>query len=104
MSDEPTLGEVARRLSAVHADLKEDLGQQAVRLDGKVSTEVFELRMKALERDITIVTANIAEIEAAQQDRERRRASDHRLILTALVAPVLLLLLQVYLSTQGVGS
>lgn len=104
MPDEPTLGEVARRLAAVHADLKEDLGQLAVRLDGKVSSDVFELRMKALERDIAATTARAAEIEQAQQERDRKRASDHRLVLTALVAPVLLLLLQVYLGARGAAS
>ncbi len=91
-------------MAAVHADLKEDLSQLATRLDGKVSGDVFELRMKALERDIATTTARAAEIEQAQAERDRRRAADHRLVLTALVAPVLLLLLQVYLGARGAGA
>ena len=104
MADEPTLGELARRLAAVHADLKEDLGQVAGRLDGKVSSDVFELRLKALERDIATSAARAAEIEAGQAERDRRRAADRRLVLTALVAPLLLLLLQVYVSTRGASA
>ncbi|MDT0270246.1 hypothetical protein RM844_28645 [Streptomyces sp. DSM 44915] len=104
MADEPTLGEVARRLADVHADLKEDLHQLAGRLDGKVSLDIFELRMKTLEKDIAEAAARAAAVEAGQAERDRRRAADRRLAFSALVAPVLLLLLQVYLSARGAGS
>lgn len=115
MADETTLGEVARRLAAVHADLKEDLHQLGSRLDGKVSTDVFELRMKALERDIAAAAARVSDIETArdrereQRAEEKRRAdeqrrADRRIAFSALVAPVLILLLTVYMNAQGAGA
>ncbi|MGP4114648.1 hypothetical protein ACTWP5_27530 [Streptomyces sp. 4N509B] len=115
MPDEPTLGEVMRRLEDVRQDLKDDLSQLATRLDGKVSLDIFELRMKAFERDITDAAARVAEIEGArerereQQGELRRRAeeqrrADRRLAFSALVAPVLILLLTVYINAQGAAA
>lgn len=104
MPDEPTLGEVVRRLEAVHADLKDDIHRLGRRLDGKVSVDVFELRMKTLERDVTSVSDRAAEIETGQRERDRQRAADRRLAFSALVAPVLLIVLQVYVSTRGAGA
>lgn len=104
MADEPTLGEVVRRLEAVHADLKEDIRAQGARLDGKVSLDVFELRLAALDKDLAAVTTRATQIEQHQRERDRQRATDRRLILTALVAPVLLLLLQAYLSARGAST
>lgn len=115
MPDEPTLGEVMRRLEDVRQDLKEDLHQLASRLDGKVSLDVFEVRAKAFEHDIKAVMSRVAEIDAArerereQQAEQQRRAeewrrNDRRLAFSALVAPLLLILVQVWISTRGVGG
>lgn len=115
MPNEPTLGEVMRRLEDVRQDLKDDLSQLAGRLDGKVSTDVFELRMQALERDITAGAARVSEIEGARaREREEhaaerlraedRRRADRRVAFSALVAPVLILLLTVYVNARGAGA
>lgn len=104
MPNEPTLGEIARRLEALHADLKEDIRAQGDRLDGKVSADVFELRMAAIERDISTVTARAGEIEQSQRERDRQRTADRRWIVTALVVPLLLVFLQAYLTAQGAGG
>ena len=104
MADEPTLGELDRRMVAMHADLKEDIGQLGTRLDGKLSSDVAELRMKALERDIAAANARTAELEAELAQRDRQRGADRRLLVTALVAPLLLWLVQVYASTRGAGA
>jgi len=112
MAEEPSNGELARRLDAIHADLKEDYRELASRLDKKTSEEVFKLELDSARRDVQHATDRISAVEAARhaeaeaRDREKRsrelqRAQDRRLILTALVAPVVLLLLQVYLSTKG---
>lgn len=115
MPDEPTLGEVARRLEAVHLDLKEDFRDVAGRLDGKVSIERFQLEKEAaFERD-RMTAERVRAIEEARdrearekQEKEQRdaerRAADRRLIFSALIAPVLMLLLTIYLTSQGAGS
>lgn len=101
MPDEPTLGEVARRLEAIHADLKEDIHQLAVRLDGKVSLDVFELRLAAMTKDLEASTSRVTAMEQAQVERDRRRAADRRWIVAAIVVPLVLVFLQAYLTAQG---
>ncbi|MGY1439545.1 hypothetical protein [Streptomyces reniochalinae] len=115
MSDEPTLGEVVRRLEAVHQDLKEDVRELGSRLDSKVSIERYDYEHRARDDDSRRMSERVRAIEEARdadarqadQDRraaEDRRRSDRRLVFTALVAPILLLLLQTYLAARGAGS
>jgi hypothetical protein len=115
VADEPTLGEVVRRLEAIHADLKEDLREYGARLDKKVSIERYELERRGADEVHRLVIERVTAIEAARErekrdaDLERRkiedqRRADKRLILTGLIVPVLIVILQVYLSTRGAGS
>lgn len=115
MPDEPTLGEVVRRLEDVRQDLKEDLREYGSRLDRKVSIERYELERRAADtvhqqiqdRLKGIEEARLAEQRQAEQDRraaDDRRRQDRRLILTALIVPVLLVFLQAYLNTRGAGT
>lgn len=115
MADEPTLGEVARRLEAIHADLKEDLREYGARLDKKVSVERYELERRTadevhrqlIERVAAIEAERLQEIrddELARRKVEDQRRADRRLILTGLIVPVLIVLLQVYLSARGAGA
>ncbi|MWA08718.1 hypothetical protein [Streptomyces sp. BA2] len=115
MTDEPTLGEVARRLEAIHADLKEDLREHGARLDKKVSVERYELERRTadevhrqlIERMTAIEAERLQAIrddELARRKVEDQRRADRRLILTGLIVPVLIVLLQVYLSTRGAGT
>lgn len=115
MPDEPTLGEVVRRLEAVHADLKEDLRENAARLDTKVSLERYELERRARDDVHSQLITRIAAIEEAriqeqrQADADRRaaddrRRADRRLVFAALIAPVLILLLQLYVNSRGAGA
>lgn len=112
MGDEPTNGELARRLDAGFDDLKEDMRALTARLDTKVDASLLALqqqaqddRHQALATRVTAVEEERArEAERRQQElreAENRRAGDKRLILTALVVPLLLLLLQVYLASKG---
>lgn len=115
MPDEPTLGEVVRRLEAVHQDLKEDFRDVAGRLDSKVSIERFQYEKDAQAERDRLRDERIKAIEEAraQEAREKqeaeqkaadRRAADRRLIFSALIAPVLMLLLTLYLTSQGAGT
>lgn len=113
--DEPSNGELARRLEAVHQDLKEDFRELAKRLDAKVSLERYELERRNRDEVHVAIIERIAAIEQARAEEQRqadaerraledRRRSDRRLLFTALVAPVLLLFLQAYLTARGAGA
>ncbi len=115
MPDEPTLGEVVRRLEAVHQDLKDDFRDVAGRLDGKVSVERYQYEKEAgLERE-RLLTERVRAIEEARDKEKRekqeaeqklaeRRAADRRLAFSALIAPVIMLLLTLYLNSRGAGT
>lgn len=115
MPDQPTLGEVMRRLEDVRTDLKEDFRELGLRLDSKVSLERYQLEQQARDDALKLVVERVKGIEeareaAAQARRDEaqraadRRAADRRLIFAALIAPVLLLILTVYLNAQGAGA
>ncbi|MFF4791812.1 hypothetical protein ACFY2M_19085 [Streptomyces sp. NPDC001276] len=113
--DDPSNGELARRLEAIHADLKEDFRELAKRLDAKVSVERYEIErrnrddvhVQILNRITAIEEARAQEQRQADTDRraaDEQRRSDRRLVFTALIAPVMLLLLQAYLAAKGASS
>lgn len=104
MADEPTTGELMRRLEDVRLDLKEDLQSLAARLDGKVDTLTLNLQQQAQDERAVALAERVKKIEEAAKEKEKERAADRRLILTALVVPVLIVFLQVYLSTKGAGG
>ncbi|MFE0472453.1 hypothetical protein ACFW2V_12650 [Streptomyces sp. NPDC058947] len=112
MSDEPTNGELARRLDAGFEDLKEDMRALTARLDGKVDATLLELQQQSQDERHAALALRVSQIEndrsreaerqqQADREAEARRASDKRLILTALVVPLLLTLLQIYLTSKG---
>jgi CHASE3 domain sensor protein len=113
--DDPSNGELARRLEAVHQDLKEDFRELAKRLDAKVSLERYELERRNRDEVHVQMMERIAAIETAREnerqeaDRARQKAvddrrADRRLIFSALVVPVLIVLLQAYLAARGAGA
>jgi predicted nucleic acid-binding Zn ribbon protein len=104
MPDEPTLGEIVRRMEAGFSDIKDDFRELGRRLDTKVSMERYDIEQRARDEAHKLLLERVKGIEDARLEQERKRQADRRLILTALVVPVLLVLLQVYLSTRGAGS
>ena len=104
MADGPTLGEIARRLEAVHTDLKDDVREVGARLDSKVSMERHLLEQQARDEAMRLLVERVKGIEESQAERDRQRAADRRLLFTTLLAPVLMLLVQVYLGTRGAAS
>lgn len=115
MADEPGLGEVARRLEAVHQDLKEDLRDLAGRLDSKVSMERYQLEQNSRDEAIKLLVERVKGIEDARAEEARQREADRRTleaqrradkrwVTSAIIIPVLLVLLQAYLATKGAAS
>ncbi|MFE9398680.1 hypothetical protein [Streptomyces flavidovirens] len=114
MSD-PTAGELERRYNERFADVREDLQNVQAQLDKRVSVERYqtdqhygdEAHRQLIERVKAIEDARLAESRQADADRralEAQRRTDKRLLFSALVVPVLLVFLQVYLATRGAGS
>jgi Flp pilus assembly protein TadB len=104
-----------RRLDDVRQDLKEDLRELGTRLDGKVSMERYQLEQLARDEALRLLAERVTAIEGSrvqeakdkQQEDQRiadRRAGDRRLLFSALIAPVLLLLLTVYIQARGAGA
>jgi hypothetical protein len=113
--EDPSNAELAHRIEAMRLDLKDDFRELAKRLDAKVSVERYELERRAADAVHVALIERVAAIEAARAqekrdaDVERRkvedqRRADKRLIFSALIVPVLIVLLQVYLSSRGAGS
>ena len=115
MPDEPTASELARRLDERFADVRDDVRGMEARLDKKVTLERYAYEQQARDEVHRQLTERVRAIEVARKDEAdrrqleaqaalERRAADRRLIFTALIAPVLLLLLGVYLSSKGAGA
>ena len=122
MADDLTISELGRRIDAGLMDLKDDLRDLGRRLDSKVSFERYQLEQQAMqdayrqmqERVLAIETAREKEREQREEERisreserrkvEDRRRQDRRWILSALVVPVLVVILQAYITAKGAGS
>lgn len=90
--DEPTVGEQIRRL-----------GDQITRLEGQVSklitVERHGYEIESVHKSVTLLAEKIASMEqAAQRDRDNQ-IQTRRLVWTAFVVPLGLLLLQFYLNS-----
>lgn len=115
MQGEVTLGEIIRRLEDIRQDCKEDTRELRLIIDLKVSMERYQLEQLAREEAQRQIADRVKAIEEAreleqQQRREDaqriadRRAADRRLIFTAIIAPILMLFLQLYLGARGAGQ
>ena len=99
----------------MRVDLKEDVREVVSLLGTKVTVERYEIERRNRDEVHTQIIQRIAAIEAERQQekrdaeaerrkREDERRSDRRILFTALIAPVLLILLQAYLAARGAGS
>ena len=115
MTDGVTLGEMIRRLEDVRQDCKEDTRELRSVIETKVSMERYQLEQLARDETIRLLIERVKSIEEArvQETRQRReddqrladrRAADRRLIFSALIAPIIMLFLTLYLSARGAGS
>lgn len=115
MQDEVTTGEIIRRLEFIRQGCKEDTAELRMIVDTKVSMERYQLEQQAreeahrqlMDRVKAIEEARDLEQQQRREDAQRladRRAADRRLIFTAIIAPILMLFLQLYLSARGAGQ
>ncbi|MGQ4513713.1 hypothetical protein [Streptomyces sp. DW26H14] len=104
MPEEPTLGELARRFEDRLADVRDDIKTLGERIDSRVSLERYQLEQQARDKDHKELVERVKALEEAARERERQRQADRRLIFSALIVPVLLVILTVYLQAKGAGS
>lgn len=93
-----------RRLEDVRTDLKEDVLTIAGRLDHKVDDRMLTLQQQAQDERTARMAERITALEEAARKRDEQRAADRRLLFTALVAPLLLVILTVWIQARGAGS
>lgn len=115
MPDDPSNAELAHRIEAMRIDLKEDFRELVGMLEKKVSVERYEIERRNRDDVHDQIIQRIATIEGAREKEKQekqeaeqkladRRAADRRLIFSALIAPILMLLLTLYLTSQGAGT
>lgn len=104
MPDDPTLGEIARRFEDRFADVREDIRTIATGIDTRVSMERYQIEQQASAKEIRDILQRVRTVEEANREKERQRQADRRLIFSALVVPVLMVFLTVYLGTRGAAS
>lgn len=104
MADDPSLGELARRLEDRVGDIREDIKQLGTLIDKRVSIERYLLEQQARDEGHRQLVERVKSLEDGAREKDQQRAQDRRLILTAIVVPVLLVLLTAYLATKGAGS
>lgn len=98
MADEPSNGELARRLDERFADVRDDIQQLGHRIDGKVSQEVYDLRHEALASRVTT-------LETLREKESEKLVATRRWLIGAVVVPLVGVFLPVViLLIQGVGS
>lgn len=95
MAGEPSNSELWRLIT----DVRADLGQK---LDQLVRRDVYDARETARDRAMEALAKDVAEIEKEREKEADRRAADRRLIFTALIAPVIMLGIMIWLASQGV--
>lgn len=98
MSDEPTLGEVSRRVEDRFADVREDIAELGRRIDSKVDEKLYDLRHEAL-------SARVAQLEVLREKDAEKLVATRRWLIGAVVVPLVGILLPVViLLVQGAGS
>ncbi|WP_063735634.1 hypothetical protein [Streptomyces sp. RTd22] len=98
MADEPTLGEVQRRMEQAFIDLKDDMRELGARLDSKVDQQVYDLRHEALAQ-------RVSTLETLREKDAERIVATRRWLIGAVVVPLISVLLPVIIMlTRGVGS
>ena len=70
MPDELTLGELARRFEDRLGDVREDIQQLGVRLDGRVSLERYQLEREARDKETAAILERVKGLEDAAKESQ----------------------------------
>lgn len=97
MGDEPTPGEMVRRLEDRLADVRDDIQQLGRRLDEKVDQRIYDLRHEAL-------TGRVSTLETLREKDAEKLVATRRWLIGAVVVPLVgILLPMIVLLARGTG-
>jgi hypothetical protein len=88
MGDEPTPGEMVRRLEDRLADVRDDIQQLGRRMDEKVDQRIYDLRHEAL-------TGRVSTLETLREKDAEKLVATRRWLIGAVVVPLVGILLPV---------
>jgi hypothetical protein len=98
MVDEPTPGEMVRRLEDRLADVRDDIQQLGRRMDEKVDQKVYDLRHEAL-------AVRVAALETVREKDAEKLVATRRWLIGAVVIPLVAVLMPVIiLLIQGAST
>lgn len=97
MADEPTLGELQRRMEHGFADLKDDLREHGTRLDSKVDQKLYDLRHEALSGRVTM-------LETLREKDAEKLVATRRWLVGAVIVPLIGILLPVIILLSKGGQ
>lgn len=112
MPDEPTPWELHRSMEALRRSLESGFASLNARLDRVVSSELFAAYQQHVQKEFDDHERELAAIKADREaDKKERdteksqRANDRRLIglavFTSIIAPLVILLIQLWLTSKG---
>ncbi|MGY3341213.1 hypothetical protein ACVW0K_007406 [Streptomyces filamentosus] len=95
MTDEPTPGEMVRRLEDRLIDVRDDIQQLGRRMDEKVDQKVYDLRHEAL-------AARVSTLETLREKDAEKLVATRRWLIGAVIIPLIAILLpMILLLAQG---
>ncbi|GAA3957714.1 hypothetical protein GCM10023085_45280 [Actinomadura viridis] len=109
MADDPTPGELQRNISDLRHDLRDRHAALSQRLDAlareMVGLPLYQAHVETARREHDELAKDITDVVARLDADQRQRSADRRMILLALftsvLAPLTLLILQLYLRGKG---
>lgn len=96
MADDPTLGELARRMEDRLADVRDDIQQLLRRMDEKVDQRLYDLRHEAL-------TQRVSTLETLREKDAEKLVATRRWLIGAVIMPLISILLPVVILLMGAG-
>lgn len=94
MADEPTLGELGRRLDERFSEVRQDLADVGRRIDATVRMDVYQIQHDALRDRLTA-------LETLRVQDAARVAGTRRWLIGAVIVPLVAVLLAFILSRGG---
>ncbi|MCX4749244.1 hypothetical protein OG455_27690 [Kitasatospora sp. NBC_01287] len=109
---EPTLWELQRALTqfredqrdgiaGLRDDLRADIQALAARLEQVVTKDVYQSDQRLMAQRVDVIERDLATERRAREDAETAAVAARRWLIGAFVAPVVIVLLQLWLMTKG---
>lgn len=96
MADEPSLGELGRRLDDRFGEVRQDLADMGRRIDNKVSQDVYQIQHDAVRDRLTA-------LETLRTQDAARVAGTRRWLIGAVIVPIVVVVLAFVLGRGGGG-